>query len=111
MNSWIFSRGKTAPRVSNYPSVETGDMSLNDEQILASSESFWEVGKFMRAVNRIDNGHSLCSSLRQLIKDRAEIEKSYAKQLSQWTKKWNDMLDKGKSTFRHPVFCHILYAA
>lgn len=88
-------RGKTPPRVSNYPSVDSGDMSLNDEQILASSESFWEVGKFMRAVTRIDNGHSLCSSLRQLIKDRAEIEKSYAKQLSGWTKKWNDMLDKG----------------
>ena len=84
-------------------------MSLNDEQILASSESFWEVGKFMRAVTRIDNGHSLCTSLRQLIKDRAEIEKSYAKQLSGWTKKWNDMLDKGKApaffNFRTPTNC------
>ena len=91
-------RGKTPPRVSKYPSVESGEMSLNDEQILASSESFWEVGKFMKAVNRIDNGHALCSSLRSLIKDRAEIEKSYAKQLSGWAKKWNDYLDKGKGT-------------
>ena len=70
-------------------------MSLNDEQILATTESFWEVGKFMRAVNRIDSGHSLCSSLRQLINSRAEIEKNYAKQLAQWNKKWNETLDKG----------------
>ena len=90
----MFFRTKT-PRVSNNV-VGSGDMSLNDEQVLASSESFWEVGKFMRAVTRIDNGHALCSSLRQLINQRAEIEKGYAKQLAGWTKKWDDILDKGK---------------
>lgn len=86
-------RTKT-PRVSNNV-TGTGDMSLNDDQILPSSDSFWEVGKFMRAVNRIDNGHALCSQLRQLINSRAEIEKSYAKQLAAWSKKWNETLDKG----------------
>lgn len=72
-------------------------MSINngEDSVQASSESFWEVGKYMRTVNRIDNGYKLCSSLKQLITSRAEIEKSYAKQLTQWTKKWNDFLDKG----------------
>ena len=83
------------PRATNNV-TGTGDMSLNDDQILPSSDSFWEVGKFMRAVNRIDNGHALCSQLRQLINSRAEIEKSYAKQLAAWSKKWNETLDKGK---------------
>ncbi|CAE1254400.1 PACSIN [Acanthosepion pharaonis] len=32
---------------------------------------------------------------RQLIETRSDIEKSYAKQLSQWSRKWNEFLDKG----------------
>lgn len=74
-----------------------GEMSINngDEPVQASSESFWEVGKFVRTVNRIDNGYKLCSSLKQLITSRAEIERAYAKQLTQWSKKWNEFLDRG----------------
>ena len=74
-------------------------MSLNngDDAVQASSESFWEVGRFMRTVKRVDNGYSLCSSLKQLINSRAEIERAYAKQLSAWSKKWNEFLDKGKT--------------
>ncbi|XP_053384977.1 protein kinase C and casein kinase substrate in neurons protein 2-like isoform X6 [Mercenaria mercenaria] len=92
-------RGKVA-RVSQEPSSDTGvisEMSINngDEPVQASSDSFWEVGKYARTVTRIDNGYKLCSSLKQLITSRAEIEKAYAKQLSQWSKKWNDFLDKG----------------
>jgi len=70
----------------------------NQEDILItpSSDSFWEIGKYSRTVKRIDNGHKLCDSLRSLIDQRSEIEKNYAKQLTQWTKKWNDYLDKGK---------------
>lgn len=87
-------------RVSQEPSTGTaviGEMSINngEEPIQASSESFWEVGKYVRTVNRIDNGYKLCSSLKQLITSRAEIERAYAKQLTQWSKKWNEFLDKG----------------
>ncbi|GAB1601281.1 protein kinase C and casein kinase substrate in neurons protein 1-like isoform X4 [Argonauta hians] len=60
-----------------------------------ASESFWEIGKYNRTVKRIDNGSKLCDSLRQLIETRSDIEKSYAKQLSQWSRKWNDFLEKG----------------
>lgn len=87
-------------RVSQEQSTGTaviGEMSINngEEPIQASSESFWEVGKYVRTVNRIDNGYKLCSSLKQLITSRAEIERAYAKQLTQWSKKWNEFLDKG----------------
>ncbi|XP_045177379.2 antigen EM13-like isoform X2 [Mercenaria mercenaria] len=95
----VLEGGKVA-RVSQEPSSDTGvisEMSINngDEPVQASSDSFWEVGKYARTVTRIDNGYKLCSSLKQLITSRAEIEKAYAKQLSQWSKKWNDFLDKG----------------
>ncbi|KAK3103052.1 hypothetical protein FSP39_016086 [Pinctada imbricata] len=70
-------------------------MSVNDDIIQPSSDSFWEIGKYMRTVKRIDNGYKLCDSLRSLIDQRSEIEKSYAKQLTTWSKKWNDFLDKG----------------
>ena len=98
----LFSRNKTTSRVSanseQRVTSEGGDMSLHngdDGGVQASSESFWEVGKFMRTVNRIDNGYKLCSQLKSLIQTRAEIERGYSKQLSQWSKKWNEFLDKG----------------
>ncbi|XP_076472022.1 protein kinase C and casein kinase substrate in neurons protein 1-like isoform X2 [Babylonia areolata] len=70
-------------------------MSVNDDLLQASSDSFWEVGKYMRTVKRCDNGFKLCESLRQLIEQRSEIEKKYASMLSGWSKKWNEFLDKG----------------
>ncbi|OWF51969.1 protein kinase C and casein kinase substrate in neurons protein 2-like isoform X2 [Mizuhopecten yessoensis] len=70
-------------------------MTNYEESIQPSSDSFWEVGKYQRTVKRVDNGHKMCESLRSLIESRSEIEKNYAKQLSQWTKRWNEYLDKG----------------
>jgi hypothetical protein len=35
----------------------------------------------------------------QLIQDRAEIEKHYAKSLKAWSKKWNDAIEKGEAVF------------
>ncbi|KAK7098885.1 protein kinase C and casein kinase substrate in neurons protein 1-like isoform X2 [Littorina saxatilis] len=70
-------------------------MSVNDDIMQGSSDSFWEVGKYMRTVKRCDNGYKLCDHLRQLIESRSEIEKKYASMLSAWSKKWNEFLDKG----------------
>ncbi|ESO97496.1 hypothetical protein LOTGIDRAFT_208680 [Lottia gigantea] len=70
-------------------------MSLNDDLVQPSSDSFWEIGKYMRTVKRCDNGYKLCDQLKALVESRSDIEKSYAKNLAQWSKKWNDFLDKG----------------
>ncbi|XP_025085422.1 protein kinase C and casein kinase substrate in neurons protein 1-like isoform X2 [Pomacea canaliculata] len=70
-------------------------MSVNDDVLQASSESFWEVGKYMRTVKRCDNGYKLCDHLRQFIETRSEIEKKYASMLSAWSKKWSEFLEKG----------------
>lgn len=71
-------------------------MSVNDDVLQASSESFWEVGKYMRTVKRCDNGYKLCDHLRQFIETRSEIEKKYASMLSAWSKKWSEFLEKGE---------------
>ncbi|KPJ06997.1 Protein kinase C and casein kinase substrate in neurons protein 2 [Papilio machaon] len=69
----------------------------SDEQALLSvaSDSFWEPGNYKRTTRRIDDGHRLCGELQALVQERADIEKTYAKSLRAWGKKWNDLIEKG----------------
>lgn len=68
------------------------------EEVLASSDSFWEVDCFRRTVKRTEDGLHMCRELSKLIFERAEIEREYAKKLQMWSKKWNETVDKGKSS-------------
>jgi hypothetical protein len=34
-----------------------------------------------------------------LIQERADIEKAYAKSMKGWSKKWNDLIEKGIEIF------------
>lgn len=60
-----------------------------------STDSFWEPGNYKRTTKRIEDGHKLCDSLIQLVQERAEIEKNYAKALKGWSKSWNEKIEKG----------------
>lgn len=79
----------------------------SEENLLtASGGSFWEPGNYKRTTKRIEDGNRLCTELIQLVTDRAEIEKNYAKSLRSWSRKWNDLIEKG--VYISPLFLSIL---
>ncbi|XP_042862977.1 protein kinase C and casein kinase substrate in neurons protein 1-like isoform X5 [Penaeus japonicus] len=67
----------------------------DENAIYASTDSFWEVGNYKRTTKRIEDGNRLCDDLMKLVSERAEIEKMYAKNLKEWAKKWNNIIEKG----------------
>ncbi|CAH1787194.1 unnamed protein product [Owenia fusiformis] len=71
-------------------------MSVSDSAGLdPTSDSFWEVHQYKRTVKRIDDASKLCNELTLMIQDRADIEKAYAKSLRNWSRVWNEKIEKG----------------
>ena len=64
------------------------------EYFEAPSDSFWEINQYKRVVKRTEDGYKLSNDLMQMMSERANIEKLYAKSLRQWSKKWSEYLEK-----------------
>ncbi|CAF0870338.1 unnamed protein product [Adineta steineri] len=72
-----------------------GDKSNTDNDLyLPPTDSFWEVGKYSRAVKRCDDGNKLTTDLISMVNERAELEKTFSKMLKSWSKKWSDYVAK-----------------
>ncbi|XP_035218482.1 protein kinase C and casein kinase substrate in neurons protein 2-like isoform X1 [Stegodyphus dumicola] len=67
----------------------------DDAMLIVGSDSFWEPGNYKRTTKRIEDSFRLCNDLILLIQERSEIEKTYAKSLRNWSKKWNEIIEKG----------------
>ncbi|CAG2163027.1 unnamed protein product [Oppiella nova] len=67
----------------------------DDAMLIAGSDSFWEPGNYKKTTKRTDDGNKLFNDLTLLIKERADIEQNYAKSLRTWSKKWNELIEKG----------------
>lgn len=64
--------------------------------------SIGKVGNYKRSVKRIDDGHRLCNDLMNCIQERAKIEKAYSQQLTEWSKRWRQLVDKGQMASQTP---------
>lgn len=57
-----------------------------------------QVGNYKRAVKRFDDGHRLCNDLMGCLQERAKIEKAYGDQLTAWSKRWRQLIEKGQNS-------------
>ncbi|XP_042904946.1 protein kinase C and casein kinase substrate in neurons protein 2 isoform X5 [Parasteatoda tepidariorum] len=67
----------------------------DDGMLIAGSDSFWEPGNYKKTTKRIEDGFKLSNDMITLIQERCEIEKVFAKSLKNWSKKWNELIEKG----------------
>lgn len=55
--------------------------------------SFWMPGNYVRTVRRTSESYQACNDIIACMKDRAQVERQYACQLTEWSKRWKSITD------------------
>uniref|UniRef100_A0A8C5Q6E9 Uncharacterized protein n=1 Tax=Leptobrachium leishanense TaxID=445787 RepID=A0A8C5Q6E9_9ANUR len=58
-----------------------------------SNTSFWMPNNYSSTVKRTEDGYRLCDEIVACFQDRAKIERQYAIQMEEWTRKWKPLVD------------------
>ncbi|XP_060112300.1 protein kinase C and casein kinase substrate in neurons 2 protein-like isoform X1 [Heteronotia binoei] len=58
-----------------------------------TTNSFWMPSHYHSTVKRLDDGYRVCDQIVACFQDRAKIERSYALQMEEWTRKWRPLVD------------------
>ncbi|KAM4652869.1 protein kinase C and casein kinase substrate in neurons protein 1-like [Discoglossus pictus] len=58
-----------------------------------TTDSFWRPNNYSSTVKRMEDGYRLCDEIVACFQDRAKIEKQYALQMEEWTRKWKPLVD------------------
>ncbi|XP_029440008.1 protein kinase C and casein kinase II substrate protein 3-like [Rhinatrema bivittatum] len=57
------------------------------------NHSFWKPNHYQSTVKRTEDGHHLCHEIVACFQDRAKIERQYAAQMEDWTRKWKPLVN------------------
>ncbi|GAA6084687.1 protein kinase C and casein kinase substrate in neurons protein 2 [Tachysurus ichikawai] len=66
---------------------------MADTQDETNKLSFWMPGNYIHTVHRTKDSFQVCDVIVDCFKDRAQIEKHYAQQLTEWSNKWKKITD------------------
>ncbi|XP_027009970.2 protein kinase C and casein kinase substrate in neurons protein 2 [Tachysurus fulvidraco] len=66
---------------------------MTDIQDESNNLSFWMPGNYIHTVHRTKDSYQVCDVIVDCFKDRAQIEKRYAQQLTEWSNKWKKITD------------------
>uniref|UniRef100_A0A803K5F7 Uncharacterized protein mgc147475 n=1 Tax=Xenopus tropicalis TaxID=8364 RepID=A0A803K5F7_XENTR len=58
-----------------------------------TTDSFWMPNNYGSTVKRMEDGYRLCDEIVACFQDRAKIERQYALQMEEWTRKWKPLVD------------------
>eukprot|EP00048_Salpingoeca_helianthica_P002656 m.59301 g.59301 ORF g.59301 m.59301 type:complete len:586 (+) comp12225_c1_seq1:44-1801(+) len=64
---------------------------------LKQPENFWSEGGYKRVVKRVEDGITCLDEFAKMVQERAELEKKHAKNLLEWSHRWDTRLEKAPS--------------